>query len=144
MKKFIPLIALLISFSVVSCLDENDTNFSFEPLKIIAVEFPEDIIVNKVNKVSVTYIRPTTCHYFEGFNYEETAVKERTVTAIASVFEGSCEEISTDNQVTTTFDFVPSETGEYTFKFWTGEDLDGFNEYLIEDINVIASIEKAD
>ena len=131
-------VATLVLFTVTSCSfnDEPVENFYFEGLEITDVEMPETFKLGDAYRIKVTMTRPTSCHYFEGFDFSKTGETERTVVGVASVFNENTCEVLEENSFENYFDFEVIYTSTYTFKFWAGEDENGENEYLIIDVPV--------
>ncbi len=120
MKRIVVLWMCIIGLFFNSCKEDDDVGIRFEPLRIVDVVFPSDMYASGTYTVTVTYIRPTSCHYIEGFDYNNTSNTERTVFLIASVLsDESCQELNEELQ--TSFDFQPTAAGMYVFKFWTGK-----------------------
>lgn len=120
MKKF--LILSFVVASLFSCsLDDDSTDFSVEFLPIESVEIPDEFTLGEVYPITVTYERPTSCHFFRKFYYAKHN-NERTVAVINNVFErNDCEEL-TDAMLTATINFQVTSNGSYIFKFWQGKD----------------------
>lgn len=137
LKNALAIIALV--FVTNSCsLDDSDSNFYFEALEIVEVTLPETFTLGEIYEIGVTYLRPTTCHGFSGFDYEWEAQTERTVAAIAVVAnETNCEELTTDNEFTATFNFEVRYTGTYKFNFFAGKDANGNNEFIVREVPVV-------
>ena len=131
---------LLFSFFalfIFSCSLSDDTNENyFEILPIESVIIPEEFELNEVYEITLNYLRPTDCYAFNDIYYLREN-NERTVAIIAEVFSnnGFCEEINTELE--RTFNFQATSTGSYIFKFWQGEDVDGEDQYLIVEVQVI-------
>lgn len=135
MKKILVLTGFLAMLSMSSCGTEDDLALRFEPLRVINVNFPENIQALESYQVGVTYLRPSSCHYFEGFDYEYTGENETTVFLIASVFNDQpCQELSVELE--TSFEFKPESVGTYVFRFWQGKNADGKDAYYIADVLV--------
>ena len=62
---------LLIAISVTSCSVDDDVNdFYYEILPVESVEIPEEFVLGQTYEITVTYLRPTTCHVFNNFYYD--------------------------------------------------------------------------
>lgn len=134
MKK---IVVLLIVLFTVSCSVGSDDylDISEELLPIESVTLPDQFVLNQIHTIGVTWVRPTTCHALKDIYYQPND-NERTVAVIASVFNSNnnCEEIATE--IETTFNFKPTQTGLYIFKFWQGTDANNEDEYLEIEITV--------
>ncbi|GAB1858593.1 hypothetical protein MHTCC0001_34320 [Flavobacteriaceae bacterium MHTCC 0001] len=120
MKKFIILgFTLMLLFS---CSPDNEQpSFRNVFLPIESVDIPDEFTLGEVYPMTVTYLRPSTCHIFRNFYYEREN-NERTVAVVSTLFEqNNCEDL-TDVLLTATFDFHVTSNGSYIFKFWQGKD----------------------
>ncbi|MDO5972574.1 hypothetical protein [Flavivirga jejuensis] len=136
MKKFFVL-CLIAVLSASSCsLDDDDQNFSLEILPVESVDIPDEFTLGETYPVTVSYLRPSTCHAFKEFYYLKEN-NERTIAPINYVFErDNCENLQ-EELVEATFDFTVTSNGSYIFKFWQGKDTDGESQYLTIEIPVV-------
>ncbi len=123
-------LGLVLVLGLTGCdIDNDDVNYHFVPLQITSVDLPESFDLNATYEVSVTFIRPNTCVFFEGFDIRNTDITVRNVVAIGSELEDQeCAQVV--EEVTATFNFLVLYTDTYVFRFWTGEDEDGVSEYI--------------
>ena len=123
-------LGLVLVLGLTGCdIDNDDVNYHFVPLQITSVDLPESFELNATYEVSVTFIRPNTCVFFEGFDIRNTDITVRNVVAIGSELEDQeCAQVV--EEVTATFNFLVLYTDTYVFRFWTGEDEDGVSEYI--------------
>ncbi len=135
MKKLIVALGILI-FSSCSISDDSDYNYAVynEILPVESAEVPDEFIVNEVYDISLTYINPSSCHYFNDIYYSKDS-NIRTVAVVSTVYpDDNCE--VTETEYTTSFNFKPTETGSYIFKFWQGENDEGDDDYLVIEVPV--------
>lgn len=124
MKKLILFIATI--FVVSSCSMDDDTpQFHVEFVPIEYVEMPASFTIGNSYQIKVWYKRPSDCHFFDGFYYEEDG-STLTVAAQTLVIEDStCESLENEPSESAVFTFVCSPdyegTQSYHFKFYTGE-----------------------
>lgn len=133
MKKSLSILMLVIaSFSFTACsLDDDDnTNFKYVNLKVISAEVPEAFEFGEKYTIFVTYANPNTCTYFEGFDIHKHQLTEREVYPIGTelISNDNCQE-STE-EVKVSFDFEVIYKEDYLFKFWTGQNADGEDQYI--------------
>jgi hypothetical protein len=135
MKKLLALSLALILCASCSLDNGNDTNYSFDILPVESVDIPSEFTLGETYPITVTYLRPTTCHYFREFYYAKN-LNERTVAPITIVYENdNCETL--DNVLEeATFNFIVTSNGSYIFKFWQGEDANGDDQYLTIEVPV--------
>lgn len=135
MKKLLALSLALILCASCSLDNDNGTNYSFDILPVESVDIPSEFTLGETYPITVTYLRPTTCHYFREFYYDKN-LNERTVAPITIVYENdNCETL--DNVLEeATFNFIVTSNGSYIFKFWQGEDANGDNQYLTIEVPV--------
>lgn len=116
---------LLIPFLYLSCSTEPETDdVAYELLPISEVNLPAHFNVNKDNIIKIEFVRPTECHAFNKF-YSEKNGSTNTIAVESTVFKysnGNCAALQNGNVATQNLKFNPTETGEYTLKFWRGKD----------------------
>ncbi len=134
MKKLIALTLLLVS--VLSCsVDNDEPNYGYEILPVENVDMPTEFVYGETYTITVSYYRPSTCHYFSEFYYVISGT-QRTIAPITIVYDkDTCENLE-DDLVDATFEFLVTSTNTYTFKFWQGEDEDGDDVYLTIEVPV--------
>ncbi len=132
---------ILVFFSVVvllginSCSVDDGVNFHFVPLETVEVVFPESFTVGQTYTIDVTYIRPNNCTYFEGFDFTQTGMTDRSVVLVGSEFDDRpCEEVT--EQFVVPFHFEVLYDEPYHFKFWAGTDNEGNDIYLEYDVPI--------
>ncbi|PTX60371.1 hypothetical protein C8N46_10615 [Kordia periserrulae] len=139
MKKilFLALIMSLMVFNSCSVEDNvSDIQFQFEFIPIDSVEIPTTFNYGDTHTISVTYKRPSTCHTFSNFEYEQSTGNLRTVAVVNFVtFGNGCEPLEEEFE-TKTFSFNALSIEPYTFRFWQGKDDDGQDTYLIYEVPV--------
>jgi hypothetical protein len=134
MKKFV--FFLIMISMVVSCTLDDEPKSDSVALPIESVIIPSDWPLNQLGAIKVTYRRPTTCHLFNGFNYQYTDEFTRTVNIEAIKFnDDNCIDASAESYEVD-LQFKPTEFGIYHFKFWSGVDENGNNTFLEYDIDV--------
>ena len=133
MKKFLVLCFILVFFA--SCSIDDEPDFSLEILPIENVDIPDSFLMGEVYPITVTYLRPSTCHAFREFYY----AKENNVRTVAVIdykfLDNDCEDLA-DQNVQSTFNFLVTSNGSYIFKFWQGEDGNGEDQYLTIEVPV--------
>lgn len=134
MKKIFFLLLIAISFSSCSVDDGND--FYYEILPVESVVIPEEFVLGQTYEITVTYLRPTTCHVFNNFYYE-SELNQRTVAIVTTVYQNNDCLPLIDQQVEATFNFMVNSNGTYVFKFWQGEDENGNDLYYIVEVPVV-------
>ena len=125
-------------FLFVSCsLDDDSQSFYNEAIPIASITVPEVFEFGNVYPISVTYFRPTGCHIFNSFLFENNN-NERTVILVNTVYQDqNCETFGPEEIIEeASFNFQVNEYGTHTFKFWQGEDANGNDLYYIVDIPV--------
>ena len=136
MKRLVVFCLTLMLFASCS-VDDDSTSFSFEVLPVESVDIPDEFELGETYPITVSYLRPSTCHGFKEFYYLKEN-NERTVAPITYVFDNNDCETLEDKLVEATFNFIVTSNCSYIFKFWQGEDTDGETQYLIIEVPVIA------
>ena len=129
-KKSLFLLLSFLAFGLSSCkLEDDGVNFRFVPLQIVSADVPESFDLNETYEIRVRYLRPSACVFFEGFDITSEATTTRNVVAIGSDFyEEACTQAV--EELEATFNFICLYEEPYLFRFWTGEDENGNQQYL--------------
>jgi len=131
MRKKFTLLTLVIAFISNGCsIDDDDANFHFIALEIVDADVPESFDFNETYEISVNYLKPNSCTYFEGFDVVKDSLTVRSIVAVGAVridIDDCMEELI---QETASFNFQVIYTEPYTFKFYTGDNSDGEAEYM--------------
>jgi hypothetical protein len=128
MKKLILLIPFY--FLLSSCeFNSGQPEASLETLTVSEVDMPTAYAKDSITEIPIRYIRPTSCHSFYNFYYDKNNF-DRTV-AIYSL-RSNLTNCVTDNVtvVDVVLRFKPTEIGTYYFKFWSGEDAGGLDQFI--------------
>jgi len=135
MKKFTLLSLFLILFTSCS-LDDKSLDYNLEILPVESVDIPESFTLGETYPITVSYLRPSTCHTFKEFYYSKNN-NERTVAVINyDYIDNNCENLE-DDLVEATFNFVVTGNGSYIFKFWQGVDENDVDQYLTIEVPVV-------
>ncbi len=133
MKKLALLLLIAITISSCSLSDTPDRDFVLMPVETITM--PDTYTVGNISQILIKYRRPTQCHIFNGFYYDIDE-NERTVAIQAvKLNQTNCPDDS-ENIYEVPLDFKPTTAGDYTFKFWTGVDGNGVDQYIEYDVVV--------
>jgi hypothetical protein len=136
MKKLFALSLMLIFMSSCSLNDDNEANYNFEILPVASVDIPSEFTLGETYPITVTYLKPTSCHVFKEFYYSKK-LNERTVAPITLVYQNdNCQTLENTTEEAT-FNFIVTSNGSYVFKFWQGEDEAGEDQYLIIEVPVV-------
>lgn len=136
MKKLIILLGMLAA--IVGCSSDDAANFYFDFIAVESVsEIPEAFVVNQTDTIEVSYLRPSACHSFDGFDIERNG-DIRKITIINKVVEenNGCSNLGNDLR-TAPLIFNPEEAGNVTLKFYTGNDEAGNPTFLIFDVPIV-------
>ena len=136
MKKIIFLLLIAISLTSCSLEDDPSNDFYYDILPVESVDIPEEFELGQTYEITVTYLRPTTCHVFNNFYYE-SELNQRTVAVVTSVYTNNDCLPLIDEEVEATFNFMVNNNGTYVFKFWQGEDENGNDLYYIVEVPVV-------
>ena len=119
-----------VGLLTVSCEDKYDgPTETLETLPVSQVVMPVKYAKDSITEIPVQYIRPTVCHSFYNFYYEKSGLT-RTV-AILAVKENSGTSCPPSQlEYTATLKFKPTALGTYHFKFWTGTNAQGMDQFL--------------
>jgi len=128
MRKTLTLIGIFLV--LVSCSNQNDEpNINYELVPVQNVTLPDTIALGEENNLVVEYLKPSTCHGFNGFLYEKEGLT-RTVAVQNYVYNNNtCQPLTTE-VVQKVLKIQPTTVGDYTFKFWQGKDAAGNDIFL--------------
>ncbi|MGB2759060.1 MAG: hypothetical protein WBC58_03805 [Maribacter stanieri] len=131
MRNKLILLTMIVVFICNGCsIDDDDANFHFTALEIVDAEVPESFDLNKTYKISVNYLKPDTCTYYEGFDVVKDSLTVRSIVAVGATRTDidNCMEESV--QETASFNFQVIYTDPYTFKFYIGDNTEGEAQYM--------------
>lgn len=125
-----------VVFGLSSCkLEDDRVNFRFVPLQILSADVPEAFELNETYEIRVRYLRPSACVFFEGFDITKEGVTTRNVVAIGTDFyDEVCTQAVEEQEAS--FNFICLYEDTYLFRFWTGEDENGNQQYLEVEVPV--------
>lgn len=131
------LVFLLPLFFLSACdIGDDEANYRFVSLITVAVDMPEEFRLNETYEIGVTVLEPNGCTGFEGFDIQPEDTTVRRVVAIGTEqFDMPCTEAL--SEVETSFDFICLYPGTYVFRFWTGKNEDGLDEFMEFEVPVI-------
>ncbi|WP_162984894.1 hypothetical protein [Mesonia aquimarina] len=134
-KKSLILISFLFLLAGCSLDDESQVDFTLELVPVMDADLPDTLYFGNEYRFQITYNRPTTCHYFEGYDYTKTK-NERIIGVVNSVInEPPCDSLTDDLRIEN-LNFVVERDDFYIFKFWQGEDDEGAPIYLTKEVPV--------
>lgn len=128
MKKLLSFLFVMV-FTLSCTKDDGFYPITFEAIKTVSVDIPDSFTVNEVALIKVRYLRPSSCHGFDGFVWQKENFTRTVFVRNFVVQREGCNPL-TNEMREETIRFKPIETGTYTFKFWTGKDSNGNNTYL--------------
>lgn len=126
---------LIASVSLASCSLGSDDGLKFhtELLPIESAVLPAEFKRDSIYELPFTYVRPSTCHLFEGFYYAKDS-NVRTIAIHTSVIEQSGCTVPAVNPITEKLTFKPTDEDSYIFKIWKGENENG--EDVFEEVEI--------
>lgn len=130
------IIATILSCSVDDSVEEE---FRFEILPIETVEMPTSVSFNEVITISYTYLKPSTCHNYNDLYFisEGDTKTVAVINTVVNINSGTlCEPISNSVEERSFTFRIEKNEGNYTFRFWQGEDENGQDTYLIQDVAI--------
>lgn len=123
MKPFSLLIISILVFS--SCLNNNDTNYRFEYIKIDEAKTPTSFTLNKKDTIFLKYSLPNGCYNFNNVYYEyRDTTRIVAINAIVNLDQNCTLAIIEEE-----YELVVNATQEedYLFRFYKGKDVNGEN-----------------
>lgn len=140
MKKLLLLLVAVMALS--SCMhDESPTQFYMEFVPVENVVLPESVSIGNVYEIKVNYSRPTSCHLFQGFLYEEEGNQVTVAVQTIYLIDGNCQQYTAGQQAEQAkfnFECRPDYTiNKYVFKFYRGQNTDGTDDFLVYEVPVV-------
>lgn len=118
------IVLVIAGFALDSCINDNGATIEFHALQITDAQLPESFALNTTYEITVTYVKPDGCTYFEGFDVAPKDSTIREVVAIGSTTIGQqCTQEETELQESFLFRVLHEQ--DYIFRFWQGKDADG-------------------
>ncbi|GAA4762669.1 MULTISPECIES: hypothetical protein [Flavobacterium] len=133
MKKLLFFALAIVTFG---CSKDDYTEVHYEYVPVNSVQLPSEFKKDSIYELPFTYVRPSTCHFFNGFYYDKKS-NVRTVAVINGVFEQDNCTAATVNPITEILKFKPTTEDSYIFKIWKGEDSNGNDVYEETEIPVV-------
>ena len=121
-------------FFILSSCEVDQENVSMVTLPVESVEMPAVFELGETYPIIMRYHRPSSCHLPYDIYYEKD-LNVRICAVNNIVREGNCNQLD-EYLVEESFNFHVTNTGNYIFKFWTGEDVDGNDTFLEFDVPV--------
>ncbi|WP_434977898.1 hypothetical protein [Daejeonia sp. YH14] len=129
------LVLLICGMAVVAC--KSDDSGDIKEVSAIAVDsvvVPSDTMtVNTLQAIKTYSQYQSGCEGFYGYDYRYDDFS-RIVTAYKFKTGDPC--LSTYRTYVSTINFVPQQTGTYTFKFWKGADSSGNSQWIEKSVVV--------
>ena len=124
-------------FTLFSCsIDDDSGNIMQELAPTVSVEMPENMFFGQTNSIAVTYKKPSSCHYFSGFDVSKNG-NTITVGVVTSYRTTNTNCSETGNLLAVTeLNFVAERNDFYIFKFWRGTNSEGENLFLTREVTV--------
>lgn len=110
--------ALLISFLLFSCSSEED-NYRIVILPVAKVEPEIDFAKDSVTEITVKYLRPSNCYFYDDFYYDRNEFTRVVAIYNIEMQRNDCQTLENDT-ISVPLRFKPTELGTYYFKFWKG------------------------
>ncbi len=133
MKKIFLLLATIFVFISCSPNEDEGTKFHLEILPIESATLPAEFKKDVAYELPFKYIRPSTCHIFDGFYYEKN-LNVRTIAIQTTVIEQDNCTAATVNPLEAILKFKPTTESSYVFKLWKGKDDNGVD--VFEEIEI--------
>ena len=133
MKKLALLLLIAIAISSCSVSDSGDWDFVLLPVETVTM--PDTYTVGNISHILVKYKRPTQCHIFNGFYYDINENVRTVAIQTVKLNQSNCPDDS-ESIYEVPLEFKPTTAGDYTFKFWTGVNDSGVDQYVEYDVVV--------
>lgn len=125
----------LIGIITVSCLDDEPTmNIAYQYRPVDSIQIDSIYPARHVTEIQTFFTTTSGCEEF--FDYDYTILgNERTVSVVTSEIQDvGCTDVSESKSFI--LKFKPTESGVYTFRFWSGLDENGQDTFIIREIAI--------
>ena len=135
MKKIIALFAIVFLFN--ACSPDEGISYNLKLMPIVSVDIPTEFTLGQTYPITVHYIKPTTCYYFNQLYYEKD-LNIRTVAVECAIEQrNNCIDLTgAEAEASYTFNFYVTSNGSYIFKFYQGKNTNGENVFLEYEVPV--------
>ncbi len=133
MKQFILSLSLL--FVMSSCSVDDPSIITIQNASVTDVVAPESLSFEQTAIFEITFIKPTTCHAFEGFDVvgEAPELTIRTETRFEENF--NCQDTPTNTE-TIQFEYFVESQEDHVFRFLAGASDNGQLQFITINIPV--------
>jgi hypothetical protein len=137
MKKLILFFGLALLLNSCSRNDKQDEGVPYqsEVLPVDSYVMPAIYAVNTVSTITLRYKIPTTCYAYNGFYYEKNGLTRTVGIETINYNDRNCQPDGT-NVYAASLNFKPIISGTYTFKFYTGKNANGVDQFATETVIV--------
>lgn len=125
MKKIIS--ALVLCMVLASCSPEEES-YNIEVLPIAKVEMQTAFAKDSVTQIPLKYLRPSNCYFYENLYYQKDGLTRTVAIYNSKLNRDDCQTMTNDS-VRVFLNFMPTQLGTYTFKFWKGTNASGQDEF---------------
>lgn len=133
MKKFLLLFAVAVTFIGCSLGEDDNPKFHLELLPVDSATFPVEFTLNQTYDIPIYFVRPSTCHAFEGFYYQKDG-NTRTIAVQTNVIEQNNCVSAPPDPVMQLLKIKITSSETYIFKLWKGKSTSG--EDVFEEVQV--------
>ncbi len=126
---FLVSLCSIFLFLTACSVDDNSPKYHLIPLEVSSVDLPPSFTLNEAYEINVTYDIPNGCTFFDGFEITPIEQTTRNVIPIGSQFDDpDCTDGGQEAE--SSFRFVVLYTGTYLFRFYSGKDANGEDQFL--------------
>lgn len=127
---------LILVTALFGCSNDDGNDVHYEYIPVDSVVLPVEFKKDSIYELPFKYVRPTTCHFFDGFYYDRNS-NVRTIAIVNGVVEQDNCTTAPINPMTEILHFIPTTETSYIFKLWKGEDSSGNDIYEEHEIPVV-------
>lgn len=113
----------ILGLSTFSCLNNDDSGYvNYGLLPATSINVHPDSIRPKgeVTNIHVTYTKSNSCEAFVQFSKVAEGTKFKHYIGVYGSYTSGSSCVQETSSETKTLKFTPDQAGEYTLKFWTG------------------------
>jgi hypothetical protein len=114
---------------------QDEVVYNGEVLPVVSYVMPTTYAVDVVSTITLRYKIPTTCYAYDGIYYDRNGMTRTVGIATYQYNRSGCQ---TDglNIYEASLNFKPALSGTYNFKFFTGTNSAGVDQFALETVVV--------
>lgn len=124
MKKLALFVLFVITLTGCSVDNDNQDSYIYSVVPVDSYTLPPKFVLGNTYEIKLKYTKPSDCHFFQGVYYDKNLNVRTIAIQVGEKKDQNCIR-SMPIPSETSFNFLVTNTGSYTFKFYKGKDSAG-------------------